>query len=280
VKRQWLAAVAALVVCGACGTRVKDWPDGALEPTDYYSTSATTLALGGDEHDDTPSQTTDTTRAKSKGKSDTTAATTAASGELPAPAPGTYTYDVTEDGEKRAVTIAWAVERGASSLTLTSTQTDEDDDFSVTETSTYRVTSSAFELVSTKTLYEDEEPETCTYKPAFLVLRLPLKTGTKWKATGHCADDDAGSDEEQLEFEVTGTANDVIGGKTVKTFIVRTHQSFDSTDDTTGERTSFSVEDLQHIDPATLLVVLEDVKFEFDGDKSTMHRQLRSLTPA
>ena len=38
--------------------------------------------------------------------------------------------------------------------------------------------------------------------------------------------------------------------------------------------------DTRHVDPSTLLVVVEDITFDYGDGKSTIHRQLRSLTPA
>jgi hypothetical protein len=216
-------------------------------------------------------------RSSSGGSKQSTAAT--AGGPLPAPADGTYTYDESGGGAKRSTSEKWSAQRGADSVTLTSVRTEEDEGDTITETTKYRVTRSAFELVSDSSTYNDEEPDTCTYKPPALVMPLPLKVGAKWKTTATC-DGEEPSDEDALTFEITGTGTDTIGGESVKTFTVKGTQSFDSTDETTGERTTYSFTDTRHVDPSTLLVVIEDITVNFDGDTNTFHRQLRSLKPA
>ena len=283
-RRLGLALVAMALLASSCGSRVREdvWAD--LEAQDGSTTATTSSAGGGDQPSDSGAavETTRTTTAR-KGSSKQGASTaTTAAGALPAPADGTYTYDQTDDGEKSSTTEKWAAQRGADSVTLTSVETEQDEEDTVTNTSKFRVTRSALEMLSQTSTYNDEDPETCTYKPPVLVLQLPLKIGDKWTAKGTCSEDgpaDA-ADEENLKLEVTGTTTDTIGGQAVRTFVVKGTQSFDSTDDTTGERTTFTFTDTRHIDPATLLVVVEDVTFDFGGDGSTIHRQLRSLTPA
>lgn len=286
MKPALAATCAALVLLtAACGSRVKDWPDGALEPSDYYANGATTRTTRQLSTDDTV-VTTDTTTKKAKGSSPTPA--TVKPGELPAPAPGAYTYDETTttpgfegeapDNEKQATTESWAVQRSGDSATLTSTVKEDDGEFSSTTTSTFRVTAGKLELLSQRAEYADDDPETCTYKPPALVLKLPLSAGQKWKTSSRC--DDGSESGQELEFEVMGTANDTVGGEKVATYLVRSTYSFDTTDDTTGEKTKVSFTDTRHVDPTTLLTVIEDVNFTFDKDTTTVHRQLRSLKPA
>jgi hypothetical protein len=275
-----LAVIAMLSV--SCGSRVRDdvWDELAAEDG---TTPATTSRGGGESRTDSNSvaDTATTLAAKRSNGSARQSGPGAKeeSGPLPAPANGTYTWDESAGGHKQTATEQWSAQRQTDTVTLTSVEKRSFGGDSVASTTKYRVTHSAFEMMSDTSVYNDEEPDECTYKPPALVMPLPLKVGAKWRSNPTCAGDEP-SDEDATDFEVTGTATDTIGGKQVKTFIVRGVNSYDTTDETTGERTSYTFTDTRHVDPATLLVVVEDVSVNFDGETNTLHRQLRSLTPA
>ena len=281
--------VAVALAAGACGSRVRAdvWDDLAAHGSATVTTTDSSGGVGrSDDGGRTGTGTGTTLRSggdsgRSSGSGHATHATIA--GPLPAPADGTYTYDESDADGRRTTTEKWSAQRGSDAVALTSVVTEQQDGDTVTTTTKYRVTRNALEMLSDSSTYNDEDAETCTYKPAVLMLQLPLQTGDKWESTGNCSEDGAGDNaasDEDLRVEVTGPANDTIGGTAVKTFLVRSTQSFDSTDATSGKRTTFTLTDTRHVDPATLLVVVEDVKFDFDGDASNLHRQLRSLTPA
>jgi hypothetical protein len=274
-----LLLVALALVASGCGSRVRqeEWDALAAQDGVAARTTATTTDAGQRETtDETGTTLPHQSSSRVTGNHGATATTVA--GALPAPADGTYTYDESDDGDKSTTAERWSAQRQADSVTLTSVIKEEDEGDTVTTTTKYRVTRSKFELLSDTSTYNDEDPDTCTYKPPALIMPLPLKVGAKWKTNAVCDGDEA-SDEDALSFEVTGTSTDTIGGQQVKTFTVRASQSYDTTDETTGERTTYSFTDTRHVDPATLLVVIEDVTFDFGEGKSTVHRQLRSLTP-
>ncbi|HVV37492.1 MAG TPA: hypothetical protein VHC63_12860 [Acidimicrobiales bacterium] len=270
-----LLTVVALLASG-CGSRVRQEEWDSLTAQDGAPTSP---ALRGEPGSGTTAsdESTATTTAHSRTKAAASTATIVA-GALPAPADGTYTYDETQDGDTTSTSERWTAQRQADAVTVTSVVTEDDDGDTVKTTDTYRVTRHAFELLSEESAYAGEDPDTCTYKPPVLVLQLPLTTGDKWKTTPTCADADAG-DGETTSIAVTGRATDVVGGQSVATYVVRGTETFSSTDDTTGERTTFTFTDTRHVDPATLLVVVEDITFTAAGHANTVHRQLRSLTP-
>jgi hypothetical protein len=282
-RRLALVVAALALVTSGCGSRVRDdvWNDLATQ--DGIPTATTTSPDDNSNVDGGQSGTIPATDSTPSAKRDSGRATTAATlaGPLPAPADGTYTYDETSNGDKTSTSEKWTAQRGADSVALTSVETEHQDEDTVTTTARYRVTRSVFELLSQTSAYNDEKPETCTYKPPVLALQLPLAVGEKWQAKGACSEGGQGdASGEDLQLEVTGTATDIIGGQAVKTFLVKGSQSFDSTDDTTGQRSTFTFTDTRHIDPSTLLVVVEDVKFDFGAEGSTIHRQLRSLNPS
>jgi hypothetical protein len=275
------------LVASACGSRVRqeDWDALAAQQGGTTATTTSERSDGGTDDGVTDSATDQpqSTRTRTSTQSSASKTQDTLTGALPAPADGTYTYDQTSDGDTRTSSEKWTAQREAQSVTLTAVQKEEEEGDVVTTTTKFRVTRAAFEMLSETSVYNDEDPDTCTYKPPAVVLELPLKVGSKWKTGGACGEDGGdvdNADADSLQVEVTGTATDTIGGKQVKTFLVRATQSFDSTDDTTGERSTFGLTDVRHVDPNTLLVVVEDITFEFDGEKSTAHRQLRSLTPA
>jgi hypothetical protein len=272
-----LAAIA--LVSASCGSRVRQEEWDALGSQQGNTTSATTPEGDVAPSTDTDTATTVATRKSSDGSSKGGAAVSGQTGPLPAPADGTYTYDESGGGAKRATTEQWTAQRQPDSVALTSVRKQTEDGDTITLTSKYRVTRTALEMLSQTSAYDDEEPDTCSFKPPATVMPLPLKVGAKWKSAGTCEGDEP-SDEDSTSFEITGTSNDTVGGTAVKTFLVKGTQSFDTTDETTGERTTYSFTDTRHVDPATLLVVSEDLTFNFDGHTNTVHRQLRSLTPA
>lgn len=282
MNRPVAAACAALaLLSAACGSRVKDWPDGTLEPSDYYTAGSAPTPTTQRRTTDATAETRDTTTKQAKGS--TRVPATVKPAELPAPTPGAYVYDETSGSEKATTTERWAVKDEATSVRLTSTVVEDSEgpEFASTTVATYRVTASKLELVSQRVEYaDDSDSDDCTFKPALLVLQLPLTVGEKWKMSGRC--DYGGGDEldQELAFEVTGKATDTIGGEKVNTFLVRARFSQDTTDDTTGERTTMTFTDTRHVDPTTLLTVVDEITFEIDGDKTTSHRQLRSLHPA
>jgi hypothetical protein len=284
-RRLGIVLVALGLVASGCGSRVRQDVWDNLDAQNG-GTTATTGSGGDDQSSDTGNDTTDATdttgttvaHQHTSGRGGSATATTVA-GALPAPANGTYTYDESAGNQKRTTTESWSAQRQSDSVALTSVITEDEGGDKVTTRTKYRVTKSVFEMLSDTSTYNDEEPDACTYKPPVEVLQLPLKVGAKWHAKAVCEGDDP-ADADDTSYEVTGTANDVIGGTPVKTFVVRSSESFDSTDETTGKRTTFTTTDTRHIDPSTLLVVTEDVSFDFGDGATTVHRQLRSLTPA
>ena len=270
----FVLVVSALVASG-CGSRVRqaEWDRLAAEQGSTPVSSQSTQ--GNDGFTDTTATTTAATQPHA-GNSSSAAPPTTATGALPAPTDGTYTYDETADTQHRTTTERWSSQRTGDAVLLTSTTTEDQDGDTLTTVTKFRVTRTAMEMLSETSTYNAEPSDTCTYKPAVLVVQLPLKVGNKWHAKGSCGN---GQDQD-LALEVSGTATDTIGGQAVTTFLIKATQTFDSTDETTGERTTYTFTDTSHVDPSTLLKVVEDLQFNFGADKTTVHRQLRSLTPS
>lgn len=218
-----------------------------------------------------------------------TTATTgvATSTALPHPVDGTYTYDLTLytpafDGEPASTeTDTMRVTWKTTGATLESTEPyDSENPAAGGTVSTYRVSASALEL--TKTVERDEEDaSTCAYASAQLVYKLPFVRGAKWRAEGSCKIGD-GTERTVTDTEVTGSTTETIGGTKLNTFILKVVERYTETyppdpddPDDTGEFTTEVIRTV-HVDPATLLVVREELK---DDEGFTYTRVLRSLRP-
>ncbi|HUR77328.1 MAG TPA: hypothetical protein VMZ22_05235 [Acidimicrobiales bacterium] len=133
---------------------------------------------------------------------------------------------------------------------------------------------------------DDVEATTCAYSPGQLVLKLPLRVGATWHADARCEYGEGEADHTVADAQVTATSDDKIGGRTVRTFVVKAKETYTETyppDEEDPEDTgSFTtrLERTFHVDPATLMIVIEEQKSTDDDASITMRRVLRSLTPA
>ncbi len=290
MSRRIAAASLALLAFAAtaCGSRVRDWPDDAA-----FSTTETTrqrVASDGDETvpDSTTTLPTGGTTATTKGSS---SAVKPAADDLPAPAPGKYTYDVTDEipafedepasTEKSVATVTWRVTRTPSQVT---SETVESEGSEASRTAKFLTTASAFSLVST-TNRDGEDIDECAYRPALLLLQLPLRVGATWRGAASCDHGDVYKESVTADSRVVGEATDTIGGQRVPTIVVTTLLTFTETyepdpDDPEDTGTdTFKVEITSHYEPTTLLPVIEETK-SVDDDGFSSRRQLRSLKPA
>lgn len=273
-----------LSLLGACGSRVRNWPD---EMT-IVETTSTTQSQESFSPSTTSASHATTTRSSASGAT----ATTSAPSPLPHPEPGVYRYEVTSDipgfeGEPATHDTEiyqerWSVSDDAGGLRLVSVDADHADEGSL---STYRVTSSALEYLSDSYSYEGDT-YVCNYKPAQTMLKLPLRVGATWHTDSTCTYDDGEVDRVVYDSRVTGRTTDTVGGKTITTFVVEwqdtTTESYpaDPEADEEASTDTYITKHTAHVDPNTLLIVREVLKeVEEDGSGGTFIRQLTSMKP-
>ena len=287
MTRAQVAAIAAVaLLLSSCGSRVRNWPSDSATPAPNDEVAVrTTLA---------DMAATETTTAANSGKTSktntsSTMGTVVTAAEIPAPPDGTYTYDVVTDFPafedepaetfRSATRVTWRSTRAAGVVSSEARQADVEDDSSAA-TSSYRTTSASHELL--KTSYSDDEGEaTCAYSPPQVLMQLPLRVGAKWHSDSTCKDGDY-VEGFALDGEVVSSTNDTVGGKTVKTFVIKFVEKYTETDTTDPDPEnvfSSRIERTTHIDPTTLLIVSDEERNVEDEYVFTTRRSLRSIEP-
>lgn len=262
---------------------MRDWPDDALS-------MPTTTVTAGTEVNETTSTTTDgavtatTTKQQSGGTTATTAKASTAT--IPAPQPGTYTYDAEVDApafedepashEKFAVTSTWSVNRSATSVDATEKLGSTQEDGALVNV--FRIEAAGVSVVET---YDDSDDDSrCKYTPPLLDLKAPYTVGQKWRSTATCKMPDDYVDLVTNEGEITGTKTLTIGGRSINGIVVRVVQTTKETDpELPDEPYEFKVTITTTYDPATLLPLQSEQRHEEDGFAFTFRRTLRSTTP-
>jgi hypothetical protein len=303
VRRIALGLVA-LVLCGSCGSRVRNWDEqlaaqqqGVAAPTTVGRITTTTAQRSSGGH----------TSGRGSARPTPTLKSVANTGPLPSPKPGRYVYDESsnttdEDGNPQRETSVsfetWRVTKASADEVLTSVQARAADaeDGEATRTTRFRTTGTQHLALTNVDDYGDDDTSSCDFTPPLVTLTLPLRVGSTWKATSTCKDNEGISQTFKVEARVTGEADDVVGGTRVHTFVISSTDSLTQTfdDEASTDPTAdfepvtigYDVKRTAHVDPNTLLVVTEDQEirptFEDAGDLDPIkiHRQLRSLAPA